>query len=202
MHLDDFLCGRIISRLEWELTHLEVSEELEIAQSVIYKLWQRFQDAGQTGLYACRPVGCVPLTVTHCRLWLTWSREHALWTPQLWTYVMFSDESRFSLLYVRLSYGERQRDIILEQLVRLFRGTMGTEFVFMDDNTRPHHANIVNECLQSEDITRIDWPAFSPDLNPLYSDLCTRDFGCVLGVQQTKQLPHVAKFDLVWQLGV
>ncbi|GFV64508.1 HTH_Tnp_Tc3_2 domain-containing protein [Trichonephila clavipes] len=43
------------------------------------------------------PVRCVPLTATHCRLRLTWSREHALWTPQHWSCVMFSDESRFSL---------------------------------------------------------------------------------------------------------
>ncbi|GFU52266.1 uncharacterized protein TNCV_3052851 [Trichonephila clavipes] len=32
---------------------------------------------------------------------------------------------------------------------------MGVEFLFMDDNTRPHRANIVDECLQSEDITRV-----------------------------------------------
>ncbi|KFM65477.1 Transposable element Tc3 transposase, partial [Stegodyphus mimosarum] len=57
------------------------------------------------------------------------------------------------------------RDVILEQHVRLFRGVMGAQFVFMDDNARPHRANIVRECLQSEDITRMDWPAFSPDLN-------------------------------------
>ncbi|GFY00208.1 transposable element Tc3 transposase [Trichonephila clavipes] len=31
----------------------------------------------------------------------------------------------------------------------------------------PHRANIVDECLQSEDITRMDWPAYSPDLNPI-----------------------------------
>ncbi|GFS59043.1 DDE_3 domain-containing protein [Trichonephila clavipes] len=42
---------------------------------------------------------------------------------------------------------------------------MGAEFLFMDDNARPHHANIVDECLQSEGITRMDWPAYSPDLN-------------------------------------
>ncbi|KFM69175.1 Transposable element Tc3 transposase, partial [Stegodyphus mimosarum] len=59
------------------------------------------------------------------------------------------------------------RDVILEQHVRLFRGAMGAQFVFMDDNARPHRANIVSECLQSEDITRMDWPAFSPDLNPV-----------------------------------
>ncbi|GFY06431.1 HTH_Tnp_Tc3_2 domain-containing protein [Trichonephila clavipes] len=46
------------------------------------------------GLYAVR---CVPLTATHCHLRLTWSIEHALWTPQQWSCVMFSDESRFSL---------------------------------------------------------------------------------------------------------
>ncbi|GFW25711.1 putative DD41D transposase [Trichonephila clavipes] len=44
---------------------------------------------------------------------------------------------------------------------------MGAEFLFMDDNARPHRANIVDECLQSEDIPHIDWPAYSPDLNPI-----------------------------------
>ncbi|GFV77954.1 transposable element Tcb2 transposase [Trichonephila clavipes] len=42
---------------------------------------------------------------------------------------------------------------------------MGAEFVFMDDNARPHPANIVNQRLQSANITRIDWPVFSPDFN-------------------------------------
>ncbi|GFT28975.1 HTH_Tnp_Tc3_2 domain-containing protein [Trichonephila clavipes] len=129
-HLGDFLRGRIIGRLECRRTQLEVSEELEIAQSVISRLWQRFQDDGNVsrcystdrprvttpnedryiwqllpketdetasdlsrqlssatgttvsrqtvyrrlghiGLYARRPVRCVPLTATHCRLRLT-----------------------------------------------------------------------------------------------------------------------------------
>ncbi|GFX44607.1 HTH_Tnp_Tc3_2 domain-containing protein [Trichonephila clavipes] len=52
---------------------------------------------GHIGLYARRPVRCVPITATHCRLRLTWSRGHALWTPQQWSCVMFSDESRFNL---------------------------------------------------------------------------------------------------------
>ncbi|GFU56918.1 HTH_Tnp_Tc3_2 domain-containing protein [Trichonephila clavipes] len=55
-----------------------------------------FQDKlrrlGQNGLNARKPVACVPLTATHCRLRLAWSREHALWA-----YVMFSDESMFIL---------------------------------------------------------------------------------------------------------
>ncbi|GFX95395.1 uncharacterized protein TNCV_3684471 [Trichonephila clavipes] len=45
-HLDDFIRGRIIRRLECGRTHLEVSEELVIAHSVISGLWQRFEDDG------------------------------------------------------------------------------------------------------------------------------------------------------------
>ncbi|GFY21271.1 HTH_Tnp_Tc3_2 domain-containing protein [Trichonephila clavipes] len=56
-----------------------------------------YRRLGHIGLYARRPVRCVPLTATHCHLRLTWSREHALWTPQQWSCVMFSDEFWFSL---------------------------------------------------------------------------------------------------------
>ncbi|GFV42885.1 HTH_Tnp_Tc3_2 domain-containing protein [Trichonephila clavipes] len=140
-----------------------------------------YRRLGYFGLYARRCVRCVPLTATHCRLRLTWSREHALWIPQQWSCVMFSDESRFSfqsgsrqtLIWrtpgtsyqqentierhryggagwldwggiilgsrtdlhvqsVRMT-GHIYRDVILEQHVRLFRGAMGTEFLFMDD---------------------------------------------------------------------
>ncbi|GFX91424.1 transposable element Tcb2 transposase [Trichonephila clavipes] len=63
--------------------------------------------------------------------------------------------------------GHIYRDVILEQHGRLFRGAMGAEFLFMDDKARPHRANIVDVCLQSEDITRMDWPAYSPDSNPI-----------------------------------
>ncbi|GFV63057.1 transposable element Tcb2 transposase [Trichonephila clavipes] len=59
------------------------------------------------------------------------------------------------------------RDLILEQYVRLFRGAMGAEFLFMDDNARPHRANIVDDCLHSEDITRMDCQVYSPNLIPL-----------------------------------
>ncbi|GFW87010.1 transposable element Tcb1 transposase [Trichonephila clavipes] len=52
---------------------------------------------GQIGLYARRPVRCVPLIATHRCLRLAWSREHALWIPQQWVCVMFPDEFRLSL---------------------------------------------------------------------------------------------------------
>ncbi|GFV76740.1 uncharacterized protein TNCV_4729601 [Trichonephila clavipes] len=45
-HLDGFLRSRSIGQLECGRTQMEVSEELGIAQSVISRLWQRFQDDG------------------------------------------------------------------------------------------------------------------------------------------------------------
>ncbi|GFW05277.1 transposable element Tcb1 transposase [Trichonephila clavipes] len=63
--------------------------------------------------------------------------------------------------------GHIYRDVILEQHVRLFRCSMGAEFLFRDDNARPHRANVVDDCIQSKDITRMDWPAYSPNRNPI-----------------------------------
>ncbi|GFU74940.1 transposable element Tcb1 transposase [Trichonephila clavipes] len=76
--------------------------------------------------------------------------------------------SRIHLLVQSVTMtGHIYRDVILEQHVRLLRGAMGAEFLFMDDNARPHRTSIADECLQSEDITRRDWSAYSPDLNPI-----------------------------------
>ncbi|GFU76084.1 transposable element Tc1 transposase [Trichonephila clavipes] len=194
-------------------TASDLSRQLSSATGTTVSRQTVYIRLGHIGLYARRPVRYVPLTATHCRLRLTWSREHALWTPQQWSCVMFSDESRFSLqsdsrrtliwrtpgtryhqentieryryggagwlVWRGIILGSRSdlhaqsvtmighiyRNVMLEQHVRLFQGTMGAEFLFMDDNARPHRANIVDECLQSVDITRMDWPAYSPDLN-------------------------------------
>ncbi|GFW28554.1 transposable element Tcb2 transposase [Trichonephila clavipes] len=35
----------------------------------------------------------------------------------------------------------------------------------MNDNARPHRTLAVEELLEIEDITRMDWPAYTPDLN-------------------------------------
>ncbi|GFY31454.1 transposable element Tcb2 transposase [Trichonephila clavipes] len=51
--------------------------------------------------------------------------------------------------------------------VRLFRGSMGLQFLFMDDNAPCHRTVDVEQLLESEDIERMDWPARSPDLNPI-----------------------------------
>ncbi|GFS73834.1 transposable element Tcb1 transposase [Trichonephila clavipes] len=78
-------------------TASDLSRQLSSVISTTVLRQTVYRRLGHIGLYARRPVRCVPLTATHCRLRLTWSREHALWTPQQWSSVMFSDESSFSL---------------------------------------------------------------------------------------------------------
>ncbi|GFU96447.1 transposable element Tcb2 transposase [Trichonephila clavipes] len=56
---------------------------------------------------------------------------------------------------------------ILLPYVRHFRGSMGLQFLFMDDNAPCHRTVAAKQLLESEDIERMDWPAQSPDLNPI-----------------------------------
>ncbi len=44
-------------------------------------------------------------------------------------------------------------------------GAVGPEVLC--DNVRPQWVYVVLEYLQTEDISRMDWPPYSPDLNPI-----------------------------------
>ncbi|KAK7089508.1 hypothetical protein V1264_024528 [Littorina saxatilis] len=44
---------------------------------------------------------------------------------------------------------------------------MGPQAVYQDDNARPHRARVVNDFLQQSGVNRMEWPACSPDLNPI-----------------------------------
>ncbi|GFT83285.1 transposable element Tcb1 transposase [Trichonephila clavipes] len=51
----------------------------------------------------------------------------------------------------------RYRDEVLELIVRLYAAAVGPTFVLMDDNARPHRADIVDDYLDSEGIERMAW---------------------------------------------
>ncbi|KFM74153.1 Transposable element Tcb2 transposase, partial [Stegodyphus mimosarum] len=270
-----FAKGRIVGMLESGRSQTEVSRILNVNQSVISGLWQRFQRTGDVtrrpasgrprvitprqdrylvisarhqrgstagalgaaltvatgirissqtvykrlnhaGLYARRPVVCIPLTSAQKRVRLNWSLKHQHWSVGKWANVMFSDESRFSqstdsrrvtiwrergtrfeprdiskrhhfpsrgvmvwagimldgrtdLHFFDTGFvtGQRYRDEVLEPYVRLFRGAVGSDFIFMDDNAPGHRAVLVDDFLETENIQRMSWPANSPDLNPI-----------------------------------
>ncbi|GFU56531.1 transposable element Tcb2 transposase [Trichonephila clavipes] len=121
-HIDDFMRGRIIGKIEEGRKITDVAREFDIAHSVVSRLWKSFKTTGMCsrrhgeivleesrspeklarrlrggGLYARRPVVCVPLTRQHRTARFQWCLEHHNWTEQDWACVLFSDESRFSL---------------------------------------------------------------------------------------------------------
>ncbi|GFV25359.1 HTH_Tnp_Tc3_2 domain-containing protein [Trichonephila clavipes] len=49
------------------------------------------------GLYARRPMVCIPLTPRHHAARRRWAGEHRDWEQHDWSQVLFTDESRFSL---------------------------------------------------------------------------------------------------------
>ena len=51
--------------------------------------------------------------------------------------------------------------------MRPHSGAIGPEFILMDDNARPHRANVTNVYLERETIIQVDWPAKPPDMNPI-----------------------------------
>ncbi|GFT90446.1 transposable element Tc3 transposase [Trichonephila clavipes] len=63
--------------------------------------------------------------------------------------------------------GLRYRDEILDPYVRPYAAAIGNDFILMDDNARPHRARIVEEYLEDHGLERMEWPARSPDLNPI-----------------------------------
>ncbi|GFY27490.1 transposable element Tcb2 transposase [Trichonephila clavipes] len=63
--------------------------------------------------------------------------------------------------------GLRYRDEILDPYVRPYAAAIGNDFILMDDNARPYRARIVEEYLEDHGLERMEWPARSPDLNPI-----------------------------------
>ncbi|GFT09013.1 transposable element Tcb2 transposase [Trichonephila clavipes] len=122
------------------------------------------------GLFARRPVRCVPLTPAHRRRRSLWCREHRNWRDNEWGRVLFTDESRFSLSsdsHRILVWRERGSRNHPSNTIERDRGAMGLQFLFMDDNAPCHRTVAAEQLLENEDIERMDWPARSPDLNPI-----------------------------------
>ncbi|GFU05586.1 transposable element Tcb2 transposase [Trichonephila clavipes] len=61
----------------------------------------------------------------------------------------------------------RYSDEILRPIVVLYAAAIGDDFILMDDNCRAHRANLVEDFLFEEGIVRMEWPASSPDMNPI-----------------------------------
>ena len=63
--------------------------------------------------------------------------------------------------------GVRYQAEILQPLVLPALHQLGPHAVFQDDNARAHRSRAVNMFVQAAGINRMQWPANSPDLNPI-----------------------------------
>ncbi|GFW01565.1 transposable element Tcb2 transposase [Trichonephila clavipes] len=147
-----------------------------------------------SGLFARRPVRCVPLTPAHRRRHesrfslsgdshriLIWrergSRNHPSNIIErdryggrgdlVWGGIMLGSRTDLHIFDAGSVNGTRYCNEILLPYVRLFRGAMGLQFLFMDDNAPCHRTVAAEQLFESEDIERMDWPVRSPDLNPI-----------------------------------
>ncbi|GFV07636.1 transposable element Tcb2 transposase [Trichonephila clavipes] len=59
------------------------------------------------------------------------------------------------------------RNEILRPIVDSYAAAIGDDFILMDDNCRPHRANLVEDFLFEEGIVQMEWSACSPDMNPI-----------------------------------
>ncbi|GFT59072.1 transposable element Tcb2 transposase [Trichonephila clavipes] len=220
-HIDDFMRGRIIGKIEEGRKITDVAREFDIAHSVVSRLWKSFKTTGMCsrrhgggrvrsttpaedkyivlsakrnrrttaqqvenqflaasgkqisrktvarrlrggGLYARRPVVCVPLTRQHhesrfslsldCRRQLIWRESGTAYRPEniqekdryptcsimVWAGIMINGRTRLHVVANGTMTGQRYIDEVLLPHVRLFRGAVGDKFVLMDDNATCH----------------------------------------------------------------
>ncbi|GFW56486.1 transposable element Tcb2 transposase [Trichonephila clavipes] len=74
----------------------------------------------------------------------------------VWGGIMLNGRTELHIFDRGSVIGDRYCEKILLPHVRLFRGAIGKDFIFIDVNARPHRTLTVEELLESEDITRMD----------------------------------------------
>ncbi|GFX70330.1 transposable element Tcb2 transposase [Trichonephila clavipes] len=112
----------------------------------------------------------------------------------VWGGIMLNGRTELHIFDRVSVIGDRYCEEVLLSHVRLFRGAIGPDFIFMDDNARPHRTLTVEEPLEREDIARMDWPAYSPDLNPIehvWDGLGRRIAARLHNLENTQQLKQM-----------
>ncbi|GFV64961.1 transposable element Tcb2 transposase, partial [Trichonephila clavipes] len=116
-----------------------------------------------------------------CRGQLIWRESGTAYRPEniqekdryptcsimVWAGIMINGRTRLHVVANGTVTGQLYIDEVLLPHVRLFRGAVGDKFVFMADNATCHRTLAVQDCLDSEGIQRLVWPARSPDLKPI-----------------------------------
>ncbi|GFV25870.1 transposable element Tcb2 transposase [Trichonephila clavipes] len=132
------------------------------------------------GMYACRPMSRFSVHPDNRRIFI-WrvrgSRNNPTFVHEsvrfggggVFVYGGISIDVRTDLYIIRDGplTARRYRDEILRPVLVPYAAAIEDDFILMDDNCRPHRANLVGDFLFEEGIVRMKWPACSPDMNPI-----------------------------------
>jgi transposase len=85
----------------------------------------------------------------------------------VWGGISFNGRTQLVIVRNGLMTAARYRDDIIVPHVLPYAENFGPNFIFMHDNARPHIAHTVTTALRDANIDCLEWPAKSPDLNPI-----------------------------------
>ena len=83
-----------------------------------------------------------------------------------WVAIMMGLQTPLIPIYSTLT-GPRYLHEILQTIVWPYRLDIGDNFILVNDNARPHRTLAMSRYLQRCNITRMQWPAQSPDMNAI-----------------------------------
>ncbi|GFV01306.1 transposable element Tcb1 transposase [Trichonephila clavipes] len=184
-HIDDFMCGRIIGKIEEGRKITDVASEFDVAHSVVSRLWKSFKTTGMCNRWhgGGRVRSTTPAEDRYIVLSAKRNRRNT--AQQVVNQFLAASGNQISRKTVaRLLRGGRlyaRRPVVCVPLNRQHRTARlqwcrehhcnhdkrehHDKFVFMDDNATCHRTLAVEDCLDCEGIQRLVWPARSPDLN-------------------------------------
>ena len=163
--------GRAIAWLQGGNTQRNVAVRLGVSQSVVGRLWQRYQ---ATNSVRNRPRSGRPRSTTNREdRYITNMadvnvRRHRFRGGSVMVWGGISIHHRTPLYVVDGNLtGIRYLNEIIRPLVLPGLQQIDGGAVLQDDNARPHRARVVTDFLRQQGIARMDWPAYSPDLAPI-----------------------------------
>ncbi|GFU42073.1 transposable element Tc3 transposase [Trichonephila clavipes] len=153
--LDMFTKGRIVEMLESSRSQTKVSRNMNVDQSVISILWQMFQRMRDVTRQTVSGLNqeLQPLAKTDICNGMDRHHDGRRHRPP------FFDTGSVT--------AQRYTNEVPEPYVRLLRGAVGPDFIFMNDNASCHQAVLIDDFLETENTQRMSWPANSSDLNPI-----------------------------------
>lgn len=87
-------------------------------------------------------------------------------SEMFWGGIMFG--RRTPLIHIpQTMTGNFYENNIIRPIIYPLRAEFGENFIFMDDNARPHRTRRVQEVLTEGHVERMNWPAYSADMNPI-----------------------------------